>query len=232
MFRIITALSKTSKLANIHPIEKIMLTIVSIVIVGFSKSMIPLFVNICFFMLLHLKVKNNLKIVIKFTAGAAGFAMLSSITFIFNYSLSYSAIIILKTISGGSALSFLALTTPLDDILYFVSRCNSLRDVCDITKNMERFLVLIEDEYIIMYNSMKCRGGFDSFSLKIKNTGKLAALLFKNTMERWTDIKNGINSRGYRGYMPYLKREFTFSTWRLSAILVYNLFLICLVRYC
>ena len=62
-----------------------------------------------------------------------------------------------------------------------------------------------------MYLSMKSRGGFGTFSSKIKDTGKLAALLFVNTMERWKSIKEGINSRCYIGYMPYLGKTFILS---------------------
>jgi cobalt/nickel transport system permease protein len=177
------------------------------------------------FTILHLRCKNQFNIVMKFTALASSFPLLSSITFVFDYGLRYCLVIMLKTLSGGICLSYLALSTPMDDILYFVSRIKGLRDVCDIAKHMERFLIVIEDEYIIMYNAMKLRAGFDSLTFKIKNTGKLAGLLFVNTMKRWEDIKNGINSRCYTGSMPYLNREFEFSFTRMSFIVFYNIFI-------
>lgn len=74
-----------------------------------------------------------------------------------------------------------------------------------------KILVVINDEYNILYSSIKSRGGFDTFKLTIRNTGKMAALLFINTLSRWKIIKEGLDSRGYVGYMPYLDRNFDFS---------------------
>ncbi|MBZ9606799.1 energy-coupling factor transporter transmembrane protein EcfT [Clostridium estertheticum] len=71
--------------------------------------------------------------------------------------------------------------------------------------------MLIEDEYVVLYNAIKSRNGFSSLSLKIKNTGKMAGLQFVNTMKRWQDIKNAINTRCYRGNMSYLQKKIDYS---------------------
>ena len=175
---------------------------------------------------MHKMAENNMKIVLKFTSHIAVFAAFSSLTFVFDYGIKYVGIILLKSLSAGLCLSFLSLTTPIDQILYLISKNQHLKDMCDIAKSMERFLVLINEEYNIMYLSMKSRGGFGTFSSKIKDTGKLAALLFVNTMERWKSIKEGINSRCYIGYMPYLGEDFILSKKNLILACSYNLFLI------
>lgn len=229
MLRLIIALSKTSKLSNIHPIEKIILSIGPIVIGGFASKPIPLILNILTFILIHVICRNSMRIVIKFMLATTLFALFSSITFVLDYGIGYCIIILLKSISGGIGLAFIALSTPIDDILYLGSKHRALRDVCDIAKSMERFLILIEDEYITLFRAIKSRKGFDTFSLKVKNTGKMAGLLFVNTMRRWTEIRDGINSRCYKGYMPYMEKKFDFSIKRLSCILIYNFILIGLV---
>lgn len=226
MLKLIAALSRSSKLSKIHPNEKIVLAIFPIIIMGFARSPLPIIFNIVFFLIFHIKAKNNLKIAFKFTIEIAIFALFSCIALIFDYGLDYIVIIILKSISAGLCLSFFSLTTPLDDVFYVVSKYNFLRDICDIAKSMERFIIVIEDEYNILYNSVKSRSGFDSFKLKIKNTSKIAALLFVNTMRRWKDIKDGINSRCYTGSMPYLTKTFNFSIYRFIAILGYNIVLV------
>ncbi len=124
-----------------------------------------------------------------------------------------------------------SLTTPIDDMLYCLSKKECLKDMCDIAKGMERFLVVINDEYNILYSSIKSRGGFDSFKLKIRNTGKMAALLFINTLSRWKIIKEGLDSRGYIGYMPYLDRNFDFSYIRFLSILTYIILILLLVIF-
>ncbi|WP_097026443.1 cobalt ECF transporter T component CbiQ [Clostridium peptidivorans] len=231
MLKLIMALARRSKLAYIHPLEKACLALVPIIIMGFVKSPIIIIINIFIFIILHIKTKNNLQIVRKFSLEIALFSAFSSITFIFDYGWNFILVIILRSISAGLCLSFFSLTTPIDQVFYVLSKRKSLRDICDIAKSMERFLIVISEEYSIMYNSMKSRGGFDSFSLKIKSTGKLAALLFVNTMERWKSIKEGIYSRGYRGYMPYIHREFDLSISRFMFVIMYNLVLIALIFY-
>lgn len=126
-------------------------------------------------------------------------------------------------------MAFFSLTTPIDDSLHVFSKFNCLKDICDIAKTMERFLIVIDDERHIIYNSIKSRGGFDGFKLKIVNTGKMAGLLFVNTMNRWQNIKEAIESRGYRGYMPYLDKNFDFSRIRFFLINTYLLSLILII---
>jgi len=222
VFKLISILSKNSKIAHIHPIEKILLAVIPIIIMGFSNSIYPLIFNVLVFGILHVLCKNPFRIVWKFTLASAAFASISSITLIFDYGWYYCIVLVLRTLSSGVCLSYLALTTPMDDILYLCSKNTYLRDVSDIAKSMERFIMLIEDEYVAIYNAIKSRNGFSSFSLKIRNTGKMAGLLFVNTMKRWQDIKDAINSRCYKGNMSYLQKEFDFSIGRMALILLYS----------
>ncbi|MBC2580769.1 cobalt ABC transporter permease [Clostridium sp. DJ247] len=215
------ALSKISKVSKVHPVEKIILSIFPIVVIGFSHKAFPIILNIIVFILLHVLCENNRKVVVKFTFEIAAFAAFSSITFVFDYGINYCFIILLKSLSAALCLSFFSLTTPIDDALFIFSKYHWLKDICDIAKSMERFLVIIDEEYGILYNSIKARGGFDGVKLKIRNTGKMAGLLFVNTMNRWKCIKDGLDSRGYRGYTPYLTKEFNFSMLRFMAVCIY-----------
>jgi cobalt/nickel transport system permease protein len=164
--------------------------------------------------------------VVKFAVTLTLFGLISTITFVFDYGIYYSLVVVLKTLSGAMALSFLALTTPIDDIFYFTSKMHWLSDITDIAKNMERFIVLIEDEYHIMYKAMVVRGGFGSFKAKIHDTGKLAGLLFVNSMNRWREIKDSIDARCSRGCMAYIRKEFAFSTLRVALCVGYCLVLV------
>lgn len=228
MFRIVTAYAKKSKLCNINPYEKMMLCFMPVIIIGFTKGVLLPGINICIFIGLHIITKTPLKIVFKFVSGIVGFALLSSITFIFDYGILYCFIILLKCASAGFAVTFFTFTTPLDDCLLLFSKHKSLRDICDIVKSMERFLIIIEDEFFILNNAMKSRGGFEGLTNKIKNTGKVAGLLFINTFRKWNEIKEALYSRCYRGYTNYMEKKFISSGKRRLAIYLYNLTLILL----
>ncbi len=123
-----------------------------------------------------------------------------------------------------------SLTTPIDDMLYCLGKKEYLKDMCDIAKGMERFLVVINDEYNILYSSIKSRGGFDTFKLKIRNTGKWQ-LFFYKYIKPMEIIKEGLDSRGYVGYVPYLDRDFDFSYIRFLSILSYIILMLLLVIF-
>ncbi|GAA0122483.1 MAG: cobalt ABC transporter permease [Clostridium argentinense] len=229
MLKNIIAYSKISSQIHRHPFEKLCLCIFPIIILGFSNTIIPIILNIIIFIFLHKKANNPMNIVSKFSFGAFIFALMSSITFIFTYDLNYILLILLKSFSGGLCIAYLSLTTPLDHILYIFSRNKNLREICDISKNMERYILLIDDEAKLIYNAIKSRSGFITFKLKIVNTGKMLGLLFFNTMKRWNEIKEGLNSRCYRGNHYYSNFDFNITITNIIYIFIYNIILIILI---
>lgn len=230
MLREIIALSKLSLEAKKHPLEKILLTLLPIILLGFSKSFLPIIVNILVFSLLHVIKNHPFKVIKKFSIGTALFASISSITFVLDYGIIYTSVIILKAFSAGMCISYLVLTTPLDDILNMCHRFDYFKDLCDIAKNMERFIILIEDEYNIMINSVKSRNGFANFKLKVRNMSKIAGLLFINTMRRWGDLKDSINTRCYKGSMSYFTNYEDLDIKKILYIVLYNIILLLLIK--
>jgi cobalt/nickel transport system permease protein len=231
MIRIITAYAKISRLSRVHPFLKILLTIVPVVIMGFAETPYVPVLNSMLFIVLHSIYKNPRDIVLKFTLSMGIFAMVSSIVFIFDYGPIYCLVILLRSLSSGLSISFLVLTTPLDDVLCMLSKFKGIRDICDISKSMERFLILIEDEFKLIFISMKSRGGFQKRTEGVKNIGKAIGLVFVNTIRRWTEVREGINSRCYSGTMPYLAKKFEFSCGWLLTICLYNGLLIAILIF-
>lgn len=226
MIKNVMALAKASRLSNIHPVEKLMLCIMPIIILGFYDNVIPIGVNILFFIALHSIIKNNRKIVMKFTVEITVFVAFSSLTFIFEKGAMYCLPLIMRATSAGLCLSFFALSTPLDDLLLLGAKTEYFRDFCDIAKSMERYIIIISDEFSIMHAAMKSRGGFNGYKNTVENMGKLAGLLFVNTMNRWKSINEGLSARGYNGITPYSAGDFAFSYKRFSLICAYDAILI------
>lgn len=230
MLRNVLAYSSLSKLASVHPIEKIILCIGTIIALGFSTKCYPLIINIIVFLFLHIKYKNPMHVVKGFVEATLIFAIFSSITFIFDYGIYKTLVIILKSVSGGIVISFLTLTTPTNHIFYLGSKVSWLKDICDLGKSMERFLIIVDDEFRALNKAMIARGGFGSFKAKVKDAGTLGGLLFVNTMYKWKEIKNGINSRCYQGIIHYSDEEFDLSYIRIALIMSYILFLIIIIN--
>lgn len=231
MLRIIDAFSRVSRLRAMHPMEKLLLCILPVIILNFSKDALPLLLNIGFLLILNIIIKNPMKYVVKFSAAIVGFSILSSIPLYFDYGISYCSIVLLKALSGALSISMLSFTTPVEDILLVFSRYKSLRNLCDIIKSMKRFLFILEEEYVHHQRAMKCRAVSEGLSSRIRSSGKTVSLLFISTMRKWEDIKNAINSRGYRGHMSYIAEEYSFSKRRLVYVVFYNLIIALAVAF-
>lgn len=221
MFRIIAMYAKASKFAYINPLEKVTLCICCIIINGFSNNILVPLINLIVFIILHMLARNPVKYVMKLIIGIVTFSLISSVTFIFDYGVSYSVILITKTLSSALCLLFLSFTTPLNHILYYINKIKFLEDICDIIKSTERYIISIEDESLIIFNAIRARGGFERKIDVVKNTGKLAGLLFMNTLRKWSQVKEAINSRCYNGQLAYIKGDFRYSKCRFAGILIY-----------
>jgi cobalt/nickel transport system permease protein len=213
--------AKNSKFAYINPIEKLTLCICCIIINGFSTNIFVPLINVIVFIALHILARNPMKYVMKLIIGIVTFSLISSITFVFDYGISYALILITKTLSSALCLLLLSFTTPLHHILYYVNKIKFLEDICDIIKSTERFIISIEDESVIIFNAIRARGGFETKIDVVKNTGKLAGLLFVNTLRKWGEVKEAINSRCYNGHMAYIKGNYRFSNYRFAGIVIY-----------
>ena len=229
MLKTIIAYSKISKESHRHPVEKLCLCLFPMILVGFCNKPLPIAINIIIFLILHIIANNPRSIVFKFALTTFSFAILSSITFIFIYNIEYIVVIVLKGISGGLCISYLALTTPLDHIIGLLSKFDSLRDICDIAKGMETYILLINDEASSIYTAMKSRNGFNSFKSQLFNMGKLAGLLFSNTLKRWPLIRDSLNSRCYKGYHYYKSYEFIINYKMCLFTFTYTIFLLILI---
>ena len=222
--------AKINRLCNVHPIEKAILFLIPIIVCGFVKnSIVILLINILTMIAIHIILKNPKTIILKFTKGILIFSIFTSISLIFDQSIRYIAILILKSISGILSILLFTMTTPIEDVFYLGSKSSLLKDICDIAKNMIRFLILIEDEYLLLKNAMKSRQGFITVKLKVINGAKVMGFLFVNTMRRWKEISDSIESRGYRGHTVYLERKFEFSKLRFGLGCFYNIILVVLI---
>lgn len=230
MLRLLLSLSKTNRLSKVHPIEKIMLFLIPLIIVGSVKSSYwIILMNIGIVITFHIILKSPKTIVLKFTSGILIFTTFTSISMIFDQEIRYIIVLILKSISGSMYILLFTMTTPIDDVFYLGSKYNVTRDLSDIAKSMIRYLILVEDEFSLIKGAMKSRGGFETTKGKIKNGAKVMGVLFVNTMKRWQNISDAVNSRGYSGKTVYLDKDFDFSRKRFAFECIYIVFLILIV---
>ncbi|KNF07341.1 cobalt ABC transporter permease protein CbiQ [Gottschalkia purinilytica] len=232
MLRTIINLSKVNKLSKVHPIEKIILFLFPIVILAFVRDLtMPVLLNIAVMIVLNMIIESPKHILIKFVKGIFIFSLLTSITVVFDYGIKHTVILILKSLSGVLCIFSFVITTPMEDVFYLTSNIKGVREINDIAKNMIRFLILVEDEYFIITKAMESRLGLNSVGYKIKNIGKILGILFINILNRWKEIKDSIDSRGYSGKTVYMERDYKFSGKRFLGICLYNIILVTSIFY-
>ncbi|HHX61195.1 MAG TPA: cobalt ABC transporter permease [Epulopiscium sp.] len=223
MLREIAVYAKANKYAKVHPIEKLLLCILPIIIMGFVQTWGILIFNILCFMLMHLIAQTPYKRVFKMVTEIVMFYLMSSIVLVFDRGMYFSILMILRGISSALCLSLFIFTTPFDFLLHYLSKFESIRDLCDISKNVERFFMLLEDEGNQIVLAMKSRGGFRGIKGRVNDMIRVMILLFHNSMERWKITQEVLAARSYKGKHYYGEALYSSKKSRIIGIMVYNI---------
>ena len=222
MIREINLHARINKNNSIHPLEKLMITLISLILCSYTVNIYIICINILLISVLVLRAEIPLVIVKKFLMIGLTFSLISIIPILFIGNNTSIVIIVLRTLNGAMTISLLSLTTPLDHIIALISKSEFLRDIGDIAKSMERFLILIEDDFNIIFKAVKSRGGFNGYKKSIRDFGYVCSLVIKNLFSSWKEIKDGLNTRCYNGRHNY-SFEFSINTLRVISIIIYGI---------
>lgn len=226
MLREIAVYAKANKYANVHPVEKMLLCILPILIMGFVEGWSIVIINIVCFIAMHYVAKTPYKRVIKMISGILVFYLISSVVLVFDKGIYFSILIILRGLSASLCLAFFIFTTPFDYLLHYFSKFEGLRDICDISKATERFFMLLEEEGNQIVMAMKSRGGFRGIKGRINDVIRVMILSFHNSTMRWQISREVLAARSYRGRYYYGLAPYSYSRRRIVGVLTYNSVLI------
>lgn len=226
MLREIAVYAKANKYATMHPVEKLLLCIMPIIIMGFVETWYILILNILCFIVMHYRAKTPYKRVLKMVSGILLFYLISSIVLIFDRGMYFSILMILRGISAALCLSLFIFTTPFDYLLHYLSKFEAIRDLCDISKSTERFFMLLEDEGEQIVLAMKSRGGFGGIKGRGKDMIKVMILSFHNSMERWKISREVLAARSYKGRHYYGEALYGYEKSKTIEIILYNVIFI------
>ncbi len=231
MLREIAVYAKANKYAKIHPVEKLLLCILPIIIMGFVQTWDIIILNIVCFMLMHYIAKTPYKRVVKMVLGILVFYLVNSIVLVFDRGIYFSILMILRGLSASLCLSLFIFTTPFDFLLHYLSQFEGIRDLCDISKNTERFFMLLEDEGDEIVLAMKSRGGFSGPKGRVKDMIRVMILSFHNSMERWKITREVLAARSYKGRHYYGEALYGYNKYKTLGIILYNIILITIAIY-
>lgn len=222
MIKLINLYALNSKYSNVHPFEKLFLVLSSLIICSYTENIYLITFNMIFFVLLSFKANNPFDLVRKFIEVAFIFSIFTTITLMFNYDTKYIIVLFLRGINGGITISFLALTTPLNHLLCLMNKNKLTKEIADIAKSMETFILIIEKDFEITFKAMKSRGGFSSFKKSIRDFARVCAIVMKNLLFRWKEISYGLKNRCYKGKYNY-SYTFQLNKTRIVLIVIYSI---------
>ncbi|MGG7177030.1 CbiQ family ECF transporter T component [Clostridium paraputrificum] len=210
--------------------EKIGLVLVSLISCSYTENIYIILGNIVFFIILNIKAKNPFNMIKKFICITGAFFIFTAVTLLWQgNSVEYIVLLLLRILNGSLTIAFLSLTTPINHLVYLMSKFEYLRDVGDIIKVMERFISVIEDDFVTTFKAMKSRAGFCGFKNSIIDFGKVCGITFKNLIFRWREINLSLKNRCYVGKHNY-NYSFKLSKVRVTFVIFY-LFTVILMNY-
>ena len=133
--------------------------------------------------------------------------------------LSAAAGLIARSAAGLSCLLFLALTTPVTDLLTGMRRLGMPAEVAEVALLTYRFLFLLADTAMAMDAAQAARLGHDGFKRRLRSLGLLAANLLPRAMDRARRMETGLAARGWEGEMRVLPQQSKLSASGLTAVL-------------
>lgn len=231
---IIDNIAYYNKLASVHPLEKMLFAISSLLVCVFLNSIpVSIFILSLNTIILVFKARINLIFFLKLMSIPLYFLTLSvmsiaitaithnsDIIFCFSFcslnigvtenSLFYAVNIFFKSIGSVSCLYFLVLTTPFNDITHVLRKIGLPEFILDLVCMIYRFIFILLDTAESMLNSQNSRLGYINLTNGFKSLGSLLSNLFVNSLNRANTLFIALESRNYNGTMILLENDYKF----------------------
>ncbi len=115
-------------------------------------------------------------------------------------SLTLAITLIARALGAASAMNFLALTTPLVDIIELLRRWRVPIILIDLMAVVYRFIFVLLDSLDTMYKAQGSRLGYNvSYFRAMNNAALLGSRLFMDAFQRSRRLQLALESRGYDG---------------------------------
>ncbi|WP_281887465.1 cobalt ECF transporter T component CbiQ [Paenibacillus sp. YYML68] len=111
--------------------------------------------------------------------------------------LSLALSILARVLACASCMYFLALTTPMLELLQVLYKLRMPMLVLELMQIMYRFLFILSQSREQLYAAQLARGGHSSVTSRIRDSAWIAVSLFSKTMQRYSGLSNGLQARGF-----------------------------------
>lgn len=122
-----------------------------------------------------------------------------------------------RALGGAAAMNFLALTTPLVDLIELMRRLRVPTVLIDMMTLMYRYIFLLLESLERMHTAQDTRLGYVSFRRGMASAGVLASRLFIDAYQRGQRLQTALSSRGFTSDLKVLPINYD-SDWRIVVL--------------
>jgi len=119
----------------------------------------------------------------------------------------------LKALGCVSCLYFLALSTPIADLLAALKKLRLPKLLTELMGLVYRFVFILTETAASIHHAQNCRLGYSSFSAAYRSLGSLASTLFIRSFKRSNELYTALEARGYEGELNVLEEKKYSGKW-------------------
>lgn len=240
----------SNKLRNTHPLERVIFALVTMAMALIFKDWkVHLLIIISMYSLLVFKAKIKSGVVLKLLMFPLGFLFIgvftiaiqissSNLPYLFSFSFlefnvgvtKSSLMIAFNTmtvsLSAVSCLYFMALTTPIVEILYVFHLFKFPEAIIELMSLIYRFIFVFIDTAFNIYYAQQSRYGHSSFKKSLNSFGILFANLWGKAFFKSQNLLLSLESRGFEGNLKVLSPQYYFSKKNIILFVLIDLLIV------
>lgn len=237
----IDKLSYSNKMVCIHPLEKVLLSLVPLGGILFSGSFVLpvlVFFSMLFFIIVLAGISRH--ILSRLFLVPMVFICMSLIPFIFSIDIGgekgaaylsedgirKALFLLVKSLSSISCFYFLILSTPLEQIDYLMGKLKISSLFREILILLYRFIFLLIEMVNQIYVSQRQRAGYVNLKGSLKSVSLLSASVLSRSVRYCRQAHLAVMSRGGDSDFSFLGKDYCLSVRNLFFISMYFLLLI------
>jgi len=241
----------TNRLKDIHPLEKILFAIATMIVNLAANSIFISIVSILMMGWITVyKAKTSLKLYFQLMLAPLGFLVLSTVTimiiiipshvnealvslslFKINFgvtpqSLEMAVKLFFRSLGAVSCLYFLSLTTPLVDIVSILRKLKLPEIFLELMSLIYRLIFILVEIIGRVYVSQSSRLGYSTLKNQFRSLSGLVSCLFSHSYKKANDMFIALESRCYDGKLRVLEKQYKLRKANIVYIILIELMLL------
>lgn len=222
----------TNRLTNVHPLEKILFAVLTIVVCLTSNTyVVPVIILLLMCFMTVFVAGISYKFYFKLMLVPFGFLVLGLISIAINtvqsgdqviwsihifgtdigltyQTLNFTSILFVKSLGAISCLYFLSLTTPLVDIMSVLRKFKLPEVYIDLMCLIYRVIFILIGIIGKIYTSQSSRLGYSTIKNQYRSLGQLVTCLFMLAYKKTSSLFIALECRCYTGKLKVLEKDY------------------------